>query len=305
MKPIIILFALLLCCASALPASDGYYLRTDKNGEVTSVSFNDSKAATADLADYPKLTKAFVINHKVSLNEMKSLVKANKLRYLEMGDAPEGIEIDHDAFALVHQFSELEYIQICKTDLMDKDLEPLVGLPHLKSIFIQGSEVFVHYANESPKYNLTGESAKHFKKMPALEFLEIDFCDGFTDEFIQELQGLKNLRKLTVASSKFTDKAAQFLAQMAQLEDLDIYGEGITDDFVIGLAPLKKLKKLSISSKNLTDATIYRTQAIASLKEVMLNSKKFTPMGVRAIVDSPLEFVRINSQIVADRRKEK
>lgn len=75
---------------------------------------------------------------------------------------------------------------------------------------------------------------------------------GVTDEALRGIARARTLKKLDLANSRFTDAGAAVLANLTQLEELDLGGNGIGDGVLDDLPP--SLLKLTLCSDKLTDA---------------------------------------------------
>lgn len=75
-----------------------------------------------------------------------------------------------------------------------------------------------------------------------------------TDAGLDQIKGLKNLRKLHLENTGITDAGLVHLKGLAELQYLNIYGAKVTDAGLENLKGLKNLKKLYVWQTQVTDA---------------------------------------------------
>ena len=74
------------------------------------------------------------------------------------------------------------------------------------------------------------------EECPNLTWLDLRCCPKFTDEALQHVSTLKNLRTLNLWGSEFTDVGIQHLLQLKNLSSL-LVNNGVTDVSLQILAP--------------------------------------------------------------------
>jgi len=187
-----------------------------------------------DLDKYPKLYSMVLAGHKMTKAEMACLVKARNLKTLTLGHAPEGLEINADVLTMVKTFSELECVWLCKKELADDDLLVFTDLKNLKWLYIEGSNWIA--GGETSKYGLTDKAAQYFKKMPALQSLEIKGDTELSDKFVSEIATSMNLSSFSLSSNKISDVSIDRLGQMKSLREIELSSKQFT---AIGTASLQ------------------------------------------------------------------
>lgn len=107
---------------------------------------------------------------------------------------------------------------------------------------------------------------------PAQPFGLKVYIDADNKHLIEELKTFKNLTRLSVSSSPIDEKELLRLAEISQLEELQLNGCKITNAGLKGFTKLKNLKKLGLRSTKITDEGISELKAFAKLEHLELGS---------------------------------
>ena len=120
-----------------------------------------------------------------------------------------------------------------------------------------GIEPSVLYDNKSYDFDINPEDLRRWttEVCPNTEWLALPFArDGrfyrrtnISDEHIQEIAKIKNLKTLIVPAAKLTDKSFETLGQMKTLEKLDLNVEA-SEEQLAALSKLSHLKSLHLAS---------------------------------------------------------
>ena len=105
-----------------------------------------------------------------------------------------------------------------RTQFTDSDLEHLGKLPHIKYLFLPGSQI-------------TNEGLQSLEGLTQLRSLDL-WNTNITDEGIAHLKGWKQLRSLDVGKTHITETGLHTLETMQELEDLDIQQINVADEAV-------------------------------------------------------------------------
>ena len=140
----------------------------------------------------------------------------------------------------------------------------------------------------------TDEDLAQLKVLTSLERLDLGGrVSKFTNSGLAALEGMKNLRSLSLAGSKITDgglshikgltelrrlnlgklitdAGLEHLKDLTNMEDLDLAGNKITDAGLKHLAGMKKLKRLDLSNTLITDAGLEHLKGFTELKQLFL-----------------------------------
>lgn len=91
-----------------------------------------------------------------------------------------------------------------------------------------------------------------------------------TDDHVELLRGMPNLREVDLNSSQVTDRSLELLAALPKLESLRLLGTRITDDgFRKHLMPLPNLRRLDLTNTAVKGPTAREWKAAAPGREVL------------------------------------
>ena len=103
-----------------------------------------------------------------------------------------------------------------------------------------------------------------------------------TDDGIEQIARLTNLRRLELFGIELSDVSVAQLEKLTQLQSLSIEGPRITDAGVAHLAGLSHLQQVSIDSSCVTDAGLMHLQGLTNLKWFGIRSSSgLSVVGVR------------------------
>lgn len=109
-----------------------------------------------------------------------------------------------------------------------------------------------------------------------------------SDADLANLEGLKNLKRLSLARCPVTDAGLAHLKTLDQLESLNLFGTGVTDAGLANLNGLKNLKRLYVFETKVTEAGAQALEKVVAglkvdtgwklpLAEAKLEEKKAAP----------------------------
>lgn len=107
---------------------------------------------------------------------------------------------------------------------------------------------------------------------------------GSTDEAIDCIKRLKNLRFLNASGTKITGKYFHYLADLPHLEILDLRGTSLDQGSLSGLEQLKSLKTLMLAYSNVTDGHLAKIRPPEKLHTVTLHQTAVTDNCVPYLV---------------------
>ncbi len=105
-------------------------------------------------------------------------------------------------------------------------------------------------------------------------------CD-VTDEQLERLAGLSNLRELRLSSHKITDTGLCSIATLKNLRMLSIRGASFTNKGLEALSHLTELRELRISSSSITSSGLRHIATFTHLRILGLHGKRITDRGLR------------------------
>jgi hypothetical protein len=241
-------FALLLVIQQNV---SGQYMHFHKSADGKSILavyqgdsgwLSEQKDPKSHLHELKTLTALKLVQHDISLAEMRYVATLKQLRSLTIGDAPECVSIDKPAFAVISECAWLESLWICKKDLKDSDLQVFLKLPNLKFITIEGENL----CEDGAPHGLTEQAVHTLASIKTLEHVAIRGDTGFTDHSVAGLAKLPNLKSLELTSSRLTDNALGIIASEMKLRELWIESPQFTDKGVSLLKQAAKIEELHV-----------------------------------------------------------
>ena len=163
----------------------------------------------------------------------------------------------------------------------DEDLACLSSWPHLRKVGLAGPGL-----SSAVVQNLHG-----LKQLTWLR-LEVGLLD---DKALSVLSGLTSLTSLTLGAN-VSDEELQYIAALTNLRVLELYYSKVTDAGVVHLLKLKSLRKLEIPQSEITDKGIAQLVKLDNLENLFLLGTKVTTDCLRYIP----EFAKLKKLDVRD-----
>jgi uncharacterized protein (TIGR03067 family) len=121
------------------------------------------------------------------------------------------------------------------------------------------------------KVTLPPEAARsalpYLNDLPTLRSVEMELAKGISDADLVHLEGLKNLRKLTLDHTPISDAGLAHLKGLTRLEELSLMGTKVGDAGLAHLRGLTSLRSLNITDTRVTKKGITELQkALPKLK---------------------------------------
>lgn len=110
---------------------------------------------------------------------------------------------------------------------------------------------------------------------------------AITDQAIETLRPLKELRSLNLSNTKITDRCLPALTSLTDLTELNVAHTGLSEQGLGKLAALKNLQKLSMERTSAGDATLESLSSSPSLSVVNLRDTGITDQGIQALARAP------------------
>lgn len=252
---------------------------SNEKGEVDFVSYSgDSEWLVAQedprshLHKLPALDTVALNNHRVSREAMSYLCGLKGLKYLELGTAPEGILVDHEALAELAKARGLEELTLTKSGLRDEDFAFLPALKNLAYLEVAGG----WFTNEWPD-RLTGAAANFIVQSAGLEELRVTQIMGpVPDSFVAGLGAHPGLKGVEIRTGGWSHR-----------EDVEYF----SDVGVAGLARCRTLDLVQLGSPKLTRASLHSLLALPELLTLSLSIRDleaadFTAIRVKETLES-------------------
>jgi len=112
-------------------------------------------------------------------------------------------------------------------------------------------------------------------------FIEVN--THHSDEALQHLVGLPNLRVLTLDVGQASDDSMRYFQGIRRLERLCMAGADVGDEGVANLESLKRLRNVYISDARLTDKSMRVFARLPRLEVLSLEGNKFTDKALETI----------------------
>jgi hypothetical protein len=140
---------------------------------------------------------------------------------------------------------------------MDDELKILSNLQNLEELNL--AECNVSEAGLAPLRDLKGLKELNLSRTDHYRYG--GFPGGFSDGCLIPIQGLVNLRRLSLAGNPITDAGLARLEKLTNLDDLDLAATEITDAGLEHLQSLRKLTALNLGGTRVTPEGVKRFQA--------------------------------------------
>jgi hypothetical protein len=129
-----------------------------------------------------------------------------------------------------------------------------------------------------------------------------DFGFKTTDEDVQPLSELTEVKYISLSGTKITDKALSYMAGLKKLETLYIGDTKITDSGLVYLKDLTNLRELWLRGNNITDNGIKNLEKMSKLESLDVCRTSFGDESIKIISDlASLKSLDISSTNVTDK----
>jgi hypothetical protein len=203
-------------------------------------------------------------------------------------------EDPYDAAFIEHlgRIDSLDTVTVVVTKLEESWLDPLLGLPRLKSLRIE-KRGGVGLGDSAL------EKLARLEKLPELKSLALHYFK-VTDAGLERLAGLKNLETFSLRANVPGHAFAKFEG-WTNLKSIAFHGNGIDDEglgYICERFP--NLESLNlIHARQLTDASAVHVEKLSKLKSISINGPKITAAWLETAAGLPLESLNIAQGAVA------
>jgi Leucine-rich repeat (LRR) protein len=184
-------------------------------------------------------------------------------------------------------------VSLNATSIIDRELAILTGLPQLKELSLQHTEVstigLAHLKSVRSLerldlgHTLLGDNALPIvAALPNLRALHMPstLVEG---KDLGALAALTNLRELDLDSVPLADQAVPELAKLTGLEALIVRHTDITDPGMVHIAALRNLKRLDLTSLDITEKGLESLASLTNLEDLDLSFTRFAEPGLEVI----------------------
>jgi hypothetical protein len=186
-------------------------------------------------------------------------------------------------------FRKVDSVSIINAPVTDDWLAQLDKLPALDAVTLRGTNVTANGIARLRRLSqleqldlqrmtsVTDETLRSIGAALELTHLNLDGCHLVTDEGVQYLAPLTQLKSLLLSHSRITDAGLAHLSRMTKLNSLYLGGTKITDDGLAHLAHLKELYWLDLRGTKVTDAGLQHLLGLTKLWQLVLWDTNVTP----------------------------
>ena len=130
---------------------------------------------------------------------------------------------------------------------------------------------------------VTDDDLRHVGELTELRFFCAEDGREVTDQGVQHLRNLRELRALALPMSNLTDQSLSVLSRLPKLRDLYVHGCQLTDEGLEHLGNMPQLRSLLILGGDavFTDAGLAELGKLTRLESVTLNGMDATDEGLR------------------------
>ncbi|HUW31282.1 MAG TPA: hypothetical protein VM223_06685 [Planctomycetota bacterium] len=121
-------------------------------------------------------------------------------------------------------------------------------------------------------------------------------CPGTSDDILEYLPSLPEIKELLVHESQATDRALSYIGKLENLETLMMWDAEVSDDGIAHLARLRNLRSIFTGGAPLTDRSLTVISQFKQLRDASLSGNKFTDAGLANLEDlTQLEILWLGS----------
>ncbi len=274
-------------------------------------------AAWAFLRDLEGVERVQIPGDKLTDAIAESLAPLTQLKSLQLRGGPNwtgktfdqlakistlrNLDVDYSGFndegaAAVSTITSLDELYLRKTKITDAGLVHLAKLRNLRRLALNGTAVTADGLG----------ALKGLKNLESIGFLTQDLPDyagavekmsvffprllstrvqgkALGKEHFAALASWRSLTQLTVIDSELLPGATAGIAQLNNLEWLEISNTVFGDIDIEPLLGMRALKRISLGGTKVTDSGLLKLKAVKNLKEVNVPNTPVTPEGMRAL----------------------
>jgi len=216
------------------------WIDVDLGDCVTGVDLGSRHQSLADLGEAESYPAWRVV-------DSQTLGTIASLPYLEWLGL-EGAIFDRDCLAELSCATKVRYLNMCNTNVQDRDLRHVAELKELEDLVLDGTDI--------------------------------------GDRGLEYVCHLSRLRHLSLSGTKVTDDGVLHLRQLARLEVLDLSDTQLSDEGMRWLAALSALRELRANRTNITNRGVYELRDMPQLQRIYVHRTavaEIRTLGIRAV----------------------
>lgn len=164
------------------------------------------------------------------------------------------------------EVSEVNFTDVPGLFKGDGDLALLDDLKAVKSISIPFSKI-------------TDCGLRHCSYLASMEFLNLNNCEGFSDNGLKYVERMHGLKVLWIGGTKTTDSGLKHLRGLTQLENLGLWDTKVTDAGMCHIVELRDLRVLDLRGTATSDESIPLLARLQKLEVLRLSGTKVGASG--------------------------
>lgn len=235
----------------------------------------NSRLTNASLREIAKLTslrRLTLINcgfDDIGAMNLDTLVNLNRL------DIRGNMQIGNMGLGVIAKLPKLQVLQHRSSSASNDGVEALAGCADLDFLEMQD-------------FDITGETGPMLNAIPKLKRLDVFRCQSFDSEGLLALKG-KPLTRLKLRDlPMINDEGTAVFKEMPALKELILQElPSVSDEGLAGIADLKELEMLDIWYVPVGDETVQRIAALPKLKTLSLRETEITDAAIDLILGMP------------------
>jgi len=226
-------------------------------------------ACLKHLRRFPKLTNLGLLEVGITDAGLAELAALTQLRLLDLRNCP---QISNAGLQQLWSLPRLKVLRLAGYQIDDATLELIAGFDTLVGVTVEEA-------------GISNAGLACLAKRP-LEEINLRRCYGVTDEGLQCLQCLSDLRQLCVHDIPLTGDGLKCLKGKDKLTRLKLNGTGIDDAALKHLAGLAALHRLELGQTMITDAAGEILGGMKSLEYLDIAQTGISDAGAKRLADT-------------------
>ena len=234
-------------------------------------------AMLAPLENLGELEELGLYNQDITGEGLIYLSQLKQLRWLDLSRTP---FTDAGLYHL-KRMKNIEYLDLHETKITDRRLSYLRELPRLRELDLSGLDLTQDEYAEN--YTIPTSPADVLGQMTQLRVLRLQ--DTRLDDF-GFIANLTNLEELDLWGTGIQSEQIAALGKLPKLRVLNLYKTALDDKAVAGLAASQSLEKLYLHATEISDEACEHLGRISSLKELGVEDTEITKSGIELLTST-------------------
>jgi len=255
--------------------TDDGLVAVGKTTTLRNVDLRDCKVSNAGIAHLTGLTDlaALRLSGKsgaatVDDDALTDIAKLTKLRALAL----DFLWVSEEGLSKLGDLKILEELYLAKTLVGDDAMGTLQQFPKLKKLRVAQTQV-------------SNEGLAQLTVLTQLEDLDISECSLVSDDGLQHIGKMTQLKRLNLWRDAITDLGAEHLAPLTNIQWLNLDNTQVSDIGIEYLKDMEKLEFLHLGSTQISDTGLVHLASLKSLKHANLSRTAVTEEGAKILND--------------------